>query len=505
MIGNYFARLTGSKRNLLALLASSVVLTAGCANTSLAPTGVNPLTSPTALKGKIQGGNQPVAGAAVTLWFAGETGPAVLAATTTSDSQGSFSFTRDQTNGNAADNGSTDTYSCPATNTNDDPLVYVRSLGGITQNNGNLSQTNSAAGFIAIYGDCSQIGPSSFVFLSEVTTVATMAAVSQFFNPVLETITADGTGQQKIIVDNLHNTVALLANITTGLAVSSTVISAAAGGTSNVDPGVTVTATPEPGKVNLLADIISACVNSPTSSGAACTSLFGAAASPIPDSTNFNPRSFAPATDTLQALYYMFTNPGSGSTGNITTLFGLAGGSPTPYTPFAAQPTDWTIAISYSSTSTCGNSGGFINSPVDVNIDAQDTVWIANSQTGGNLSAINSAGAPHTCVNLDAGASAGGATVDQRGNIWFGAGTVMYRYTPSTKTALAFPVTVSPLGVTADGLNNVYFTAVAGGTGTLYQLPLGVTAPSAVPPLPISNTVGLNPIRLMPDYQGWTS
>src|ERR1700743_1187609 len=43
MIGNYFARLTGSKRNLLALLASSVVLTAGCANmSSTAPTGGNP-------------------------------------------------------------------------------------------------------------------------------------------------------------------------------------------------------------------------------------------------------------------------------------------------------------------------------------------------------------------------------------------------------------------------------------------------------------------------------
>jgi hypothetical protein len=200
----------------------------------------------------------------------------------------------------------------------------------------------------------------------------------------------------------------------------------------------------------------------------------------------------------------MFTNPSSSSTANVATLFGLAGGAGAPYQPSAAQPTDWTIGISYSSTSTCGNTGGFLNSPVDVNIDAQDTVWIANSQTGGNLSALNSAGAPHTCVNLDAGASAGGATVDQKGNIWFGAGTSMYRYTPSTQTALAFPVTVAPLGVTADGLNNVYFTAVSGTTGSLYQLPLGVTAASAVTPLPISNTVGPNPIRLMPDYLGCT-
>ena len=34
MIGNYSARMTGSKRTLLALLASSVVFSAGCSNMS---------------------------------------------------------------------------------------------------------------------------------------------------------------------------------------------------------------------------------------------------------------------------------------------------------------------------------------------------------------------------------------------------------------------------------------------------------------------------------------
>jgi hypothetical protein len=504
MIGNYFARLTGSKRNLLALLASSVILTAGCANMSMAPTGVNPLSSPATLSGKIKGGNQPVTGATVQLWYMGQNGspnfPAQLAATTTSDNLGSFSFTKDTATGNTADNGTTSTYSCPAAT---DPLVYVVSKGGNTQNNGSATPTNSAAAFIAIYGDCSQLSASNFVFLSEVTTAATMATVAQFFNPITEVLVADGTGQEKVIVDGLHNTVALLANTTTGLFVPSTVIAANTSG--NINPAVTLTATPETGKINLIANIISACINSPTSSGAACTSLFSAAVHPVPDSTNLNPPSFPAATDTLQALYYMFTNPSSGSTANMATLFGLAGGSGAPYQPSAAQPTDWTIGISYSSSSTCGVSGGFINSPVDVNIDALNNVWIANSQTGGNLSAISAAGAPLHCVNLDAGASSGGGTVDQNGNIWFGAGTTMYRYNPSTKTSLAFPVTVPPLGITADGRNNVYFTAVSGTTGTLYQIPLGVTAASAVTPVPISNTVGPNPIRLMPDFQSTTT
>jgi hypothetical protein len=504
MIGNYFARLTGSKRNLLALLASSVAFTAGCANmSSTAPMGANPFISPATLSGKIHGGNQPVIGATVTLWFAGQSGPATLAATATSDSLGSFAFTKDAVNGNAADTGTTSTYSCPM---NTDPLVYVLSKGGNTQNNGVIGQTNTAAAFIAIYDTCSKLSASNFVFLSEVTSVATIAAAQQFFNPVDDSLTADGTGQEKIIIDNVSKSAALLADPATGLFVPSTVIPAASGSGTNIAPGVSLTATPETGKVNLLANIISSCVNGATAAAPACTSLFSAAVPPIPNTTTLNPPSFAPATDTLQALFYMFTNPtnGSGSTGtaNLATLFGLAGGVGAPYQPSAPQPTDWTIGINYASSSTCGSAGGFINSPVDVSIDAQDNVWIANSQTGGNLSAISSTGAPITCINLDAGASAGGGTIDSAGNVWFGAGTTLYRYTANTKAILTFPVTVSPLGIAADGVGNVYFTAVSGGTGSLYKLPLGATTGTAVLPVQISNLVGPNPVRLMPDFTG---
>ena len=154
MIGNYFARLTGSKRNLVALVASSVVLTAGCANmSSVAPTGTNPFSSPASLSGTIHGGNQPVIGATVTLWFAGQGAPAIKAATTTTDSLGSFSFTKDSATPPGSHDGTTSTYSCPTTV--GDPLVYVVSKGGNTQNNGVPTQNNSAAAFIALYGSCS--------------------------------------------------------------------------------------------------------------------------------------------------------------------------------------------------------------------------------------------------------------------------------------------------------------------------------------------------------------
>jgi hypothetical protein len=517
MIGNYSARLTGSKRTLLAVLASSVIFSAGCANMSTTAPVANPFSTSAALSGKIHGGNQPVVGATVNLWYAGQSGAAILAATTTTDITGSFTFVKDPTNGNT-DSGNE--YSCPAGSS--DPLTYVVGKGGNSQNNGG-SQSNTAAVFIAVYGDCKELSASNFVYMSEVTTAATMAAMQQFFNPVLETFTADGTGQQKVIIDNLSRTVALLASSSTGMSIPSTQLGPATSGGANhninINPAVTVTAFPEAAKLNTIANIISACVNGATSADQNCSTLFTAAVPPIPNTTNFNPPSFTAATDTLQALYYMFTNPGSGSTSNMTTLLGLAGGVGAPYQPtLASAPSDWSIGIYYTSTSTCGTSSGgvghFFSSPSDVAIDAFDNVWVANSETGGNLVEIAAGGAPATCVNLDPGA-AQSIALDSNQDVWVGAGSTMYRYSPGGMAnggglpagTLAVPASGSPLAVAADGVGNVYFTSVAGGTGSLYQMAGAASAslPSAINPLQISSTVGASPLRMLPDYRGCTN
>ena len=503
MIGNHFARLTGSKRNLLVLLASSVVLTAGCSNMSSTAPSANPFSSPAALSGKIHGGNQPVIGAAVTLWFAGQGAPATKAAITTTDSSGSFSFTK-----GSGGNGTTNVYTCPASGGS--PLVYVTSQGGNTQNNGVAGQTNTAAAFIALYGECSGLGASNFVYMSEVTTVATMAAVQQLFNPAadvngnIDTLRADSIGEERLITLNIPNTIALLANVATGLAVSSTTIPAASNG--NIASSVTLTATPESAKINTLANIISTCINGATATTPACGTLFSNAVPPPPNVTNLNPGSFPAATDTLQALFYIFTNPSNGSTTHLQNLFALAPAVGAPYQPaLAAQPTDWTVGISYASTSSCGTptggTGSFIFAPTDINIDGQNNVWFNNAQTGGNLSSISATGAPFHCVNFDAGLTSSGGTLDSAGNVWSAGGTTMYRYNPTSHASLPFPVAVAPLAITADGVGNVYFTAVSGSTGSLYELPLGATVSAAVAPVQISSTVGASPLRLMPDYR----
>jgi hypothetical protein len=335
-----------------------------------------------------------------------------------------------------------------------------------------------------------------------------MAVVQQFFNPADHSLRADGTGQQRLIMLNLPNTFAILADAATGLANTSKSISATGGG--SIASGVALTATPEAAKINTLANIISACVNGADATAAACGTLFTAAAPPIPNTTNLNGGNFPAATDTLQALFYILTNPSNSNTTNLSTLFGLQPAVGAPYLPsLAAAPTDWTIGVSYASTgasSACG-TGNFISSPTDINIDALNNVWFGNAQTGGNLSAISAAGAPLYCVNFDAGASATGGTIDANvvgpnnysPNVWFAGPSTMYRYNPNTKATLAFPVVVTPLAITADGAGNVYFTAVAGATGSLYQLPGAASASAAVTPVQISNLVGANPLRLMAD------
>ncbi|GGA57694.1 hypothetical protein GCM10011507_06310 [Edaphobacter acidisoli] len=495
---NIFARLSGTQRSLVALLASAAMLTAGCANMATVPSNVDSLHSNATLSGKVHGGNQPVSGATVNLYFSGQADNSVatLAASTTTsnDGTGSFSFTA---NASSPDDGSTNTFSCP-TNVGS-PLVYVVAKGGNTLNNGDSSVNNSAAAFIAVYGLCDTLTNGSFVDMTELSTVATVAAVQQFFDPSNDSISFDGIGQEYHAVANIPNTIALMVNFSTGTGVNSTVIPAASG---NGVSTVSVTATPEASKINTIADAISACVNNASSSANACNTLFASALPPSTSVTNpVSGANFPPATDVVQATYYILSNPTNGNTTNLQNIYTLATGVGAPYQPtLVTAPSDWTIAINYSSLSNCGtNSGGFISSPYDINIDGSDNVWIANSQASGNLSELTKAGAAGACVSLGNGGS-NGSTIDTAGNVWLAtASNHIYRYNPNG-TVTDFPTSVAPLAVTADGLGNVYFTSSS--TSSLYEIPGAATAATAVTPVQISSVVGPNPIRIMPDYQG---
>jgi hypothetical protein len=506
MIGNNLPQLTGTKRSLLVLLASSALFTAGCSNMMSTAPSSGAVPQAKSIGGKVHGGFQPVIGATVKLYYAGQSSAPTEAATTTSASDGSFSFTQSGTTGQP-ENGNI--YSCP---TGSNPLVYVIAKGGNTLGDGVSTESNSAAAFIGVYGDCSELTSSNFIELNEATTVATMVAVQQYFDPNSESLSADGIGTAKIAIDATPATIANMVNLTTGFAVTSTNIAGIHGlGAS------TVVATPESSKINLMANILASCVNNISASAPNCTTLFANAVPPNPATTSRPAGTrFSQATDVLQALYFMLTNPTSGGTTNQANLFGLSAGVGAAFQPILTdQPSDWTVAIVYSSTSSCGTRGGALfSAPSQVAIDLNGQVWVANGEvangnvvqltSNGALSACNSFGSGATAANsalfIDSTGSTGGA-----GKIWSslsGSSTVT-RFNPINSTSLTFTAAGPVLAITGDGTGNIFLSTANG----LYEIPAAFAAgATAITPTLMSSTV-TNAVSLMPDKTGtiWAS
>jgi streptogramin lyase len=511
MNGNPIARRTGSGRNLLALLASSAVFMAGCSNLATTAPTVTPQSTGGSISGSVHGGSQPVAFSTVTLYYAGQNGvgsgdfsagpsigaPIVAAVTTSADDgNGSFSFQKNPVNDQPS---SGNQFSCP---TAGDPLVYVVARGGNTLNTHDPAVNNSAAAFIAMYGLCSQISAGNVVVMNEATTVATMIALQQYFNPTTESVGADGIGAHKFALSRAIETIANLADMSHGNAIASKVI------TGNVS-GVSVTATPETGKINALANIIASCVNNLAASASPCNTLFANATPPDVNLTDrpYHSSPFSAPTDVLQALYFMLSNPTNGSTTNLQNLYNLIPTVGAAFQPtLTSAPTDWTVAINYKSSDTCGaSSGNFISQAQDINLDVQGNLWIGNGQdTTGNLSSMSLSGAPLSCVFLGGGNSHG-VTVDAMGNIWYASHSTnsLYRYKPTDQSVISFTTAAPPLAIFADGgvagdkNSSIFFTTDA--DTSVYMIPQGATATTASTPVQISSIVGPNPSHLMVD------
>ncbi|MDE3106375.1 MAG: hypothetical protein KGK08_14485 [Acidobacteriota bacterium] len=486
MSGLNLTRNQGATSAFFALLASSVVLMAGCANmTSTATSAVSPQAQGVSISGHLHGGNQPVAFATVTLNFAGQsrsaTASTVAATTTTADDNaGSFSFIIGTPGTSYPNTGNT--FSCPTNGS--DPVVYLKAVGGNTLNTHSSSVNNSAAVFLAPLGLCSQISNSQFVDLSEVSTVATIAAMQQYFFPSTDTFAADGIGFAKTAITNSAALVSTMVDLSNGTARSTLTQSGGADSAplnymlSKGVSSVSATATIPAAKINTIANIISACVNNASSSATACSALFSFAAPPNPTFTSLPPgTTLSAATDVAQAAYYMLTNPTDSTSTNLSNLYNLAPAVGAPYQPtLASAPSDWTIGIKYSSTSTCGtSSGAFLGSPTGLSIDPGGNVWIANNQSTGNLAALTATGAPATCLYLSGGASS--TVVDDKDNIWVNSGTTsVFRYSPSSFSTLTLTTPDVPLALAADGLDNIYYSTAT--SHSLYLL-TAAAAPGA--------------------------
>lgn len=506
-------------RQLLVSIASTVLLASGCSNLVSTAPGSSVAGSAATISGRVHGGNQPVANATVNLYFAGQGGTgqgAVLAATTktANDGAGSFSFTKGpDLVGTATNPGNTNTFGCPSAPGT--PYVYLVARGGNTLNDGDISKNNVAAVFIAPVGLCANISSSSFTYMSEAVTAATVAAVHQYMDEPSGGIGADSILAAYDGLSNAFNTVSNMVSLSTGQTLASTSLAGSL-------TGVTVTASPEQAKLNQVANILSSCINNASSSATACTTLFANAVPPTSASTTSTPNAvFAPATDVLQAAFYIFTNATNSSTANRTNLYNLSGATGAPYQPtLSAVPSDWSIGIQYLASGTCGGNGDFINVPYDINVDETGNIWVANGQTGkGTLSELSPTGVPVACVSIPGGSR--GGTIDtstspapsgpalHANKIWIGDSehNTVYRYNPITKATLAFPTTTPPFAMAADGTGNVYFSSITSTSASVWIIPGGASATAAVAPVQISSTVGSTPIRILVDRNNaiWAS
>ena len=476
------SHLTGLRtRSLLALLASTAVLSTGCSNTMTPSAGsVASSARPGTIGGRLHGGNQPVVGATVNLYFAGKSGVGagvsgdstrytlnVLAAhtTTANDGFGSFSFTLNTTSAN----GNTDnTFSCPTSPSSAPPYVYAVARGGNTVGSG-TSDSNSDAVFIAPIGRCDRINAGTFVNMSEVVTVATMAAIHQYIDPTASPMEASISSDAVFASDNglanAFDSVANMVDLHTGLAASTTP-HVGTGSTS----GVTVNVTPETAKINHLANVISSCINNATGGSANCNTLYSAAAqianggsTSVPGATQHQ------ATDVLGALFNIFTNPTNGSTANLQTIYGLSGAGAPYGTGLTTAPTDWTIGVKYVANGTCtGTSANFVGTPSAVAVDVNGNIWVTNNQSGaGSVAEIAPNGVPTSCFATVAGAipvTASGLTIDTAGNAWAGSATTndIFRFAPAGSTTSAGTLDITTptpvVAVAADGFGNVYYT-----------------------------------------------
>ncbi len=423
--------------------------------------------------GIVHGGQQPVSGSTVQIWQVGTTGYGLgatpLGNSVLTDGGGSFVLTG--------------AYSCANAANGADTLVYVTATGG---NPGLSSGTsNSALAMMAALGRCGNLTPSSYISINEVTTVASVWALSQFMG--------------------IDGKVGSFASSTTGLlnafATVNNLVNTATGAARAQTPGGNGVAPLQ--KVNTLADILAPCVNSAGPSSPPCSSLFSTVA----------PIGGVVPTTTVGAALAIARSPGTNATALLNVETPAA-----PFQPTVSSVNDWTLTVGYAGGGTVpagvaldgsgnvwvpnfGNGGasssvsvlnavgvpasnspyaasGGVNGAVALAIDAGNNAWVANkgnnsavelnSAIAGGALTVGTAGGPYTGVGLN---SPAGVAVDGSANVWFAnAGNSSLTELASGAYGTGVPVTGiglnTPKGIAFDNLGDLWVTNTVGGSVT---------------------------------------
>ncbi|MGA9063371.1 MAG: NHL repeat-containing protein [Terracidiphilus sp.] len=379
--------------------SSLALLLSGCAGAPVMTPSSTGSVPGTALRGKVHGGQSPIVGAHVYLYAVNDTGyagPGIAASAsnasisllnssgsnTTEDGNGNYYVTTDA-------NGEfkiTNDYTCSAAT----PDLYLLAVGGSP---GGTGTSNSAATLTAALGPCTIANFTSLIIVvNEVSTIVSSYAFAGFATDPTH-VSSSGSA---LALQGLQNAAYNVLNM-------ETIYTGAANATTRDGNGTVPVS-----EINTLANTLAACVNSTGPTTTQCVQLFCNATGGI---------SGIQATDTATAAIYIAHNPGEAATNSCFTgnLYGLQAGVSAPFLPdLSKNPNDFTIAISY--------TGGGLDYPYGVAIDASGNVWVTDYNTAANsLSEFSPAEGP---LSPSTGDTGGGLTapfgiaIDSSGNVW---------------------------------------------------------------------------------------
>ncbi|WP_035350077.1 NHL repeat-containing protein [Edaphobacter aggregans] len=366
----------------LAVTLAGVVPLTGCSTgttavdppTTTPPTTTPPTTTPPTppaapsllVSGKVLAGTQPISGASVQVYAAGTTGngsaaTALLASPVTTDASGAFTITSG--------------LNCASTSS----MLYLIARGGQVGS----APANAGIALATAMGACSQLSTSTTAqfTVNEVTTVATVWALSQFFG------SGGSIGATATNAKGLANAFATAANLADPAAGKSP-------GTGFPSTGKS----PAP-KVNALARLLNTCVSYTAAPGSAnpCDKLF----------QNVTVTGSPSPSNTLDAALSLARNAGN----NVAGLYTQSTAS-TAFSPaLSSVPSDWTISINF--------TGGGMNGPTGVGVDGQGNIWVA-SYFGGVASQFTPTGSPVFAPGITGSGlyHSYGLAIDSQNNVW---------------------------------------------------------------------------------------
>lgn len=334
--------------------------------TTTPPTTTPPTTTPSLLlSGKVLAGTVPISGASVQVYATGTGGngvgaTALLSSPVTTDASGAFTISSG--------------LSCSSSSS----MLYLIARGGQVGS----GPANAGIGLATGVGVCSQLSTSATTkfTINEVTTVATVWALSQFMT-VGGVVGASSTNAKGLA--NAYATAANLADPTAG---------------TSPGTGFPATGKSPAGKINALANLLNTCVAYSGASGSSspCDRLFSQT---VPSGSS------AP-TNTLDAALDLARNPGINVSGLYTQSLSSAAFKPL----LASAPTDWTVWITF--------SGGGMNTPTGIGVDGQGNVWVASY--AGVVSQFTPTGSPVFSSGISGSGlrSSYGLAIDSQNNVW---------------------------------------------------------------------------------------